>query len=215
MKRKIQRFTLVEMLTVIAIIGILAAIVTPIVVISRQRGMATQAQSDITSIMAAMKAMDADYGRVLRKDSTNYKIGGQTASVTSDIATLTGDAYNAMIAELSVPKADGLSVSVNKRKKVYLEPRKDYVPGTAYTSQTSALYRDPWGNPYVIYVKVTKDDELEVPGTTKKIIGNFAVYSFGVDGDDDKGCNADLENCINSSDSGNHKQHDDIASWQM
>ena len=211
--KKRHNFTLVEMLTVIAIIAILAGIVTPTVIISRQRGLKSRAESEITSIISALKQLDADYGKVLKKTATDhkYEIGGQEVTEEDDIAPVTGNAYNAMIAELSAPKNSGLTVSVNKRKKVYLEPQKGFDPASAYTAQTGLLYRDPWGNPYKIMVKVTKNDELKI-SNNKTIVGNFAVYSFGPNKTDDGGCNADLDTCISS---GTHKNHDDIASWNI
>ena len=78
------------------------------------------------------------------------------------------------------------------------------------------MWRDPWGNPYMVYIKVTRDGELELPGTNDKTIaGDFAIYSFGPNGEDDKGCNVSLDSCITASDRDNHKLHDDIASWDM
>lgn len=215
MKKYRHNFTLTEVLTVIAIIGILAAITTPVVIMSRDRGRVAQAQGDITAIVTALKQMDSDYHRVLDK---NGKIGGKSVSATSGVAKVDGDAYDAMIAELSAPKSGGLTVSVNKRKKIYLDPRKEFDPSKDYNKvdadsnidNKAALYRDPWGNPYVVYIKVARDDSLAIPDTSKTIPGNFAAYSFGPNGTDDKGCNADLENCISS---GTHRDHDDIASW--
>jgi prepilin-type N-terminal cleavage/methylation domain-containing protein len=215
MKKYRHNFTLTEVLTVIAIIGILEAITTPVVIMSRDRGRVAQAQGDITAIVTALKQMDSDYHRVLDK---NGKIGGKSVSATSGVAKVDGDAYDAMIAELSAPKSGGLTVSVNKRKKIYLDPRKEFDPSKDYNKvdadsnidNKAALYRDPWGNPYVVYIKVARDDSLAIPDTSKTIPGNFAAYSFGPNGTDDKGCNADLENCISS---GTHRDHDDIASW--
>lgn len=215
MKKYRHNFTLTEVLTVIAIIGILAAITTPVVIMSRDRGRGAQAQGDISAIVTALKQMDSDYHRVLDK---NGKIGGKSVSATSGVAKVDGDAYDAMIAELSAPKSGGLTVSVNKRKKIYLDPRKEFDPSKDYNKvdadsnidNKAALYRDPWGNPYVVYIKVARDDSLAIPDTSKTIPGNFAAYSFGPNGTDDKGCNADLENCISS---GTHRDHDDIASW--
>lgn len=209
MKKRYYKFTLVEMLTVIAIIAILAGIITPVVIISRNRGQRSRAESDVTSIMAALKQMDADCSKVLTKDN---KIGGVTIdSISSNIATIDGDAYDAMIAELSAPKNGALAaVSVNKRKKVYLDPRKDFDPTKNYTDQKDLLYRDPWGNPYKIYVKTTHDDKLALPGTSKTIVGNFAVYSFGPNKTDDNGCHADKPIC-GSADC----DHDDISSWAL
>lgn len=211
--KKRHNFTLVEMLTVIAIIAILASIVTPVVIISKQRGLKSRAESEITSIISALKQLDADYGKVLKKTATpnTYEIGSQTVTADDNIATVTGTVYDAMIAELSAPKNSGLTVSVNKRKKVYLEPQKGFNPAEAYTGQTGLLYRDPWGNPYKIMVKVTKDDELKLHDT-KTIVGNYAVYSFGPDKKDNNGCSADLDACIST---GDHKNHDDIASWNL
>ena len=212
MKKYRHNFTLTEVLTVIAIIGILAAITTPVVIMSRDRGRVAQAQGDITAITTALKQLEADYHKVI---GTGNKFGNTDTgiTVTSEVATVTGNGYNAMIAELSAPKNTGLTVSVNKRKKIYLDPKKEFDPSAAYTGQTAALYRDPWGNPYVVYIKVTRDEQLAIPGTSKTIPGNFAAYSFGANGEDDKGCNADLENCIKTGDTSNHRDHDDIASW--
>ncbi len=214
MRKERHNFTLTEVLTVIAIIGVLAAIVAPVVIMSRDRGRVAQAQGDITAIVTALKQLDADYHRVLTKDK---KIGNKSVSTDganeNEIATVKDEAYDAMIAELSAPKSDGLTVSVNKRKKIYLDPKKEFDPSASYTGQAEALYRDPWGNPYVVYIKVSRNDELAIPDTSKTIPGNFAAYSFGANGADDKGCNADLETCIGGS--GDHRDHDDIASWNI
>lgn len=214
MKKYRHNFTLTEMLTVIVIIGILAAIVVPVVIISRDRGRVAQAEGDVTAIVTALKQLSADYHKALDKDK---KIGGESVSTSGskedEIATVKGDAYDAMIAELCSPKNTGITVSVNKRKKIYLDPKKEFDPKKSYKDQTVALYRDPWGNPYMVYIKVALNDELAIPDTSKTIAGNFAAYSFGANGVDDKGCNADLETCIGGS--GDHRDHDDIASWNL
>ena len=209
MKRVRHNFSLTEVLTVIAIVGILAAITAPVVIMSRDRGRETQAKGDITAIVTALKQLEADYHRVIGSGNT---FGNTAISVASNVATVTGNGYDAMIAELSAPKNSGLTVSVNKRKKIYLDPKKEFDPSVSYTGQGDALYRDPWGNAYVVYIKTTRDEQLAIPGTSKTIPGNFAAYSFGANGTDDKGCNADLENCISS---GTHRDHDDIASWNI
>ncbi len=220
MKKQRHNFTLTEVLTVIAIIGILAAITAPVVIMSRDRGRVAQAQGDITAIITALKQLEADYHKVI---GTGNKFGNTDTgiTVTSEVATVTGNGYDAMIIELSAPKikkneSTPFPVSVNKRKKIYLDPKKEFDPSMKYDDytddQTASLYRDPWGNPYVVYIKVTRDEQLAIPGTSKTIPGNFAAYSCGPNGTDDKGCNADLENCISS---GTHRDHDDVASWNI
>ena len=227
MKKYRHNFTLTEVLTVIAIIGILASITTPIVIMSRDRGRVAQAQGDITAIVTALKQLDADYHRVI---GNGNKFGNKDVYVDDNLAIIPekiGDTeadnskkekiavYNAMIAELSAPKNSDLTVSVNKRKKIYLDPKKEFDPSSSYAGQGDTLYRDPWGNPYEVYIKITRDEQLAIPGTSKTIPGNFAAYSFGANGTDDNGCNADLEDCIKKGDHSNHRKHDDVASWNI
>lgn len=213
MKKQFKRFTLVEMLTVVAIISILAALVIPTVIIAQNRGRVTQAKSDIASIITAMKQLKSDYNRILPSDGT---INGSTkASVSSKIATISGDAYDTFIAEISAPKTSGLGTDakkrINKRKKVYLDPQSGFDPTKSVSDNKDHLWRDPWGSAYVIYVKLEETDKLAVTAS-KTIASDMAVYSFGPNGEDDKGCNVELDVCIGS---GNHKNHDDIASWNL
>lgn len=218
MKKHICYFTIVEMLTVIAIIAILAGITIPVVSIARNRGMVSRAESEVAAIVTALKQMDAEYGKVLSKDN---KIAEVEVTVSSGKATLSKDnvaAYDAMIAELSAPKsetfakaANPVKLSVNRKKRVFLEPQKGFDPAKEYTDQTDLLYRDPWNNPYKIIINVKRDDKLEVYASPKKtIVGNYAVYSFGPNGVDDGGCNSSKAICGNDDCS-----HDDIASWAL
>lgn len=214
MKKQFKRFTLVEMLTVVAIISILAALVIPTVIIAQNRGRVTQAKSDIASIITAMKQLKSDYNRILPSDGT---INGSTkASVSSKIATVSGDAYDTFIAEISAPKTSGLGTDakkrINKRKKVYLDPQSGFDPTKSVSDNKEHLWRDPWGSAYTVYVKLEETNQLAIPGTSKTIASDMAVYSFGPNGEDDKGCNVELDTCISS---GNHKNHDDIASWNL
>ena len=124
MKKTIRRFTLVEMLTVVAIIGILAGLIIPTVIIAQNRGRETQAKTDISSIMTALKQLKSDYNRCLvRTNTSEFYIGGvniasnkvtnfscnlHPSNQTHYVARLDGTAYNAMIAELSAPKNETL-----------------------------------------------------------------------------------------------------------
>ena len=241
MKKRFRRFTLVEMLTVVAIIGILAGLIIPTVVIAQRRGRETQAKSDISGIMTALKQLKSDYNRYLAQSGSAYYAGGVSAS-SSQISSFTcsvghsssqthtvirvdGDLYDALIAELSAPKNGGLSSDmkklVNKRKKTYLDPKNGFVPTDNYniTANKEKLWRDPWGNPYVIFIGVDTDHQLKMADTNSSSIATgIAVYSFGPNGENDGGCNSALDDCISSIDgngSDNHKNHDDIASWNF
>ena len=221
MKKNIKRFTLVEMLTVVAIIGILAGLIIPTVIIAQNRGRETQAKTDISSIMTAIKQVKTDYnGKILA--GSDYTINKDVkAGESSDVCTINGDKTDTFIAELSVPKNSALDQTaktrINKRRKTYLTPKSQFDPTKAYTDDANkeALYRDPWGSQLTIYIKVKNTDELAIPDTSKNIASDVAIYSFGPNTADDKGCNSALDACIYSSDSSNHKNHDDIASWNL
>jgi len=60
--KKHNGFTLLELLTVIAIIIILAGILIPAVGIVRQKAKAARAQADIESLSIALKMYEADFG---------------------------------------------------------------------------------------------------------------------------------------------------------
>ena len=237
MKKQIKNFTLVEMLTVVAIISILAALVIPTVIIAQNKGRVTQAKSDISSILTALKQLKSDYNRVLVKTSTDYYIGevaattaqtetfncsvGHSAAKSHTVIRIDGTLYDAMIAELSAPKNSKFSNSLtnrsNKRKKVYLDPQNGFDPTANYDTPANLenLWRDPWGNPYVVFVGVDTDHALKMKYNSKTLASGLAAYSFGPNGEDDNGCNVELDTCQNMKSGANHKLCDDIASWNM
>lgn len=247
MKKTIRRFTLVEMLTVVAIIGILAGLIIPTVIIAQNRGRETQAKTDISSIMTALKQLKSDYNRCLVRTGTasnpQFHVGGKevysdgvthfscnlhSSSQTHYVvridngrdSTNDDNAYDAMIAELSAPKnavirGETQSECVNRRRKTYLDPKSGFNPAVNYNTADNLekLWRDPWGNPYVIFIGVDADHRMVMPNGVN-IASGLAVYSFGPNGTDDGGCHSSLDEdeCTGS---GNHKNHDDIASWRL
>ena len=221
------RFTLVELLIVVGIIAVLAGLVLPAVIGGIQQGRITQAKSDLAAIMMALKGVEGTYGKMVKKDSSD-NCNFQGATVTPDEITINSvkekilvlgagtvsdsdspDAYDAFITELSVPGASGLSTrNINVRKIKFLEPKASYDPNQTYTNNKQHLWRDPWGNPYKIYININGNDAIAIG--SKTIAAKAAGYSLGPNGKDDGGCNVDLNTCISS---GDHKLHDDIATW--
>jgi type IV pilus assembly protein PilA len=96
MMRKDQRgFTLIELMIVIAIIGILAAIAIPQFSAYRKRGFNAAAESDLRNVMTAQEAYYADFQRY-NSTSANLTTYGYSASanVTVTVNSASNTYYN-------------------------------------------------------------------------------------------------------------------------
>ena len=233
MKR--QRFTLVELLVVCAIVIILAGLILNTVFAANKHARITRAKSEMASMVLAFRNAEQIYGS--KVDAANNSFNGHAALVATSKAendtwvfgvpeSISGsephpgsvDAYDALIAELTVPEdSDLTALNINTQKRVLLEPREAYNPADGYTTQVDKLWRDPWGNPYVIAINVNGAKCINLANAFGSRIGSpdiatdIAIYSFGPNGADDHSCNADDINGVGID---THRMHDDITSWE-
>lgn len=121
------------------------------------------------------------------------------------------DAYDSFIAELSVPqKIDADNLNVNKRKIKFLDPNPKFDPAADYDDAKNLpyLWRDPWGNRYIILINTNFTDGIPNPADDSKVLSSKAVvYSCGPNGEDNKARNILYD--VGSPTS----TCDDIASW--
>ena len=211
-------FTLTELLVVVAIIAILAGLLIPAVMLGQQKGRETQAKADMNTIILALKGVENTYQQMVKAGdgympsaSNGCVTLGKPASENDETDTGTIAEYNTFIVELTDPSNalfNTTELNINKRKIRFLEPKSDYDPTKSGTSTDNekALWKDPWGNPYILIINTDFTDKIKLPESTKYIAGKAAIYSRGPNGIDEDGKNA-------AEGTGSGK-NDDIVSWK-
>jgi prepilin-type N-terminal cleavage/methylation domain-containing protein len=186
-----QAFTIVEMLVVIAIIGILAGILLPVLSRAKVTAQVNQAKVEMSQIVVAIQQYDSVYGRfpvspaaqaaAQTGNNGNYDftyggvfpplapspspttIGTPMASFTPPI--FTNSEVIAILMDLTnYPNSTVPTVNVNHQKNpqrtVFLSAKtteKPLMPGVG----PDLVYRDPWGNPYVITMDLNYDEQCQ------------------------------------------------------
>jgi prepilin-type N-terminal cleavage/methylation domain-containing protein len=167
-------FTLVELLIVIAIIGILAALLLPAIAAVKNKALKVKAKTEEQAIATAIEAYDSAYGRF--PVSTNAQAAAGTGDFTYGGDFIGGSVYtpgyqvmnSEVIAILmdntNLPVISGQPVNLNHQKNprqtIFLNAKMsgDTVsPGVG----TDLVYRDPWGSPYVISMDLNYDEQTK------------------------------------------------------
>ena len=191
-------FTLIELLVVISIIGILAAMLLPVLSKAKDRAKAGRAKVELNQIVTAISQYESDYhrlpaGPITRKlgvesdftygtfhwTGASYQQlprfgkpprGPQSMLVPVYTPGLPGDYRNSnaelmfiLTATAEWPNAAGQMTptanqahGLNPKRNVYLDVNR--------VSQTTTggmgpdgIYRDPWGNPYIVTLDLSGD----------------------------------------------------------
>ena len=200
---KKQHFSLVELLTVIAVIAILAGILIPTVGAVKESGRATQALTEAKGIHLAITSFYNDHKYLPSKDAANGttndivywgSVEAATPAANASVKIKELAALDATYLQLfdticyvdhtdntKTPANDSDAYKFNKKKKKYLNAAPSYF-GAA--TSTTAGYRDPWGRPYIIYLDTNYDEKIEYIGEKFGVAGNtlndrVAVISLG------------------------------------
>lgn len=155
---KTRKFSLIEILVVIAIIAILAALLMPAITTVRNNAKKAQAKAQMNAIMTAIKTYESTYG-VMPVTSLNW-----ADYPASSLAIYYTNYNNLMNALTNVP--DGS----NSRKIRFLDVPNNY---------TSTGYIDPWTNKYQIYIDTDYNGSLAftdpVTGATTLLYGSVFI----------------------------------------
>lgn len=170
-------FTLIELLTVIAIIAVLMGLLFPAIGAAKESAKKTQAKNDCVQIVTAVKAYYTEYGK--------YPLTGSSTSDYSSPGAPAATSNSAVINELR----SNASATINPRQIVFLEvpDAKDSGAGaTRYRSGVSPSaggsggdWYDPWGYAYGIAIDGNYDNQLKNPIASGTLYTGVVAWSLG------------------------------------
>lgn len=188
-----KAFTLIELITVIAIILILMGLLFPALNSVKLSAQKLSAKSDVINIVNAVKAFNAEYGQYPTVTTGTFGVTTGTNALLIDVLRT------------------GTASALNPRGIVFLEApivkdRNNPKSGIGTNGTTLGTFYDPWGSAYQIIVDVNYTNTLPNPYNANTgagpatISGGIIAWSLGRD----KTLGL----------SGSFTNSDDVISWQ-
>ncbi|EIP99892.1 prepilin-type N-terminal cleavage/methylation domain-containing protein [Opitutaceae bacterium TAV1] len=151
-------FTLIELLTVIAIIGILAGITFGITKGVNERAAINQARAELAALATALESYKRQYGDypwTPGSVTTDTNTGSSVKNETDGPGIL----FNALTGKRGPKPSSGrTAVEINGRAYVDLSKftlaDEDALPDPDNTNQVANAFLDPWGRRYLYFYKV-------------------------------------------------------------
>ena len=232
-------FTLIELLTVIAIIAVLMGLLLPTLEIARKNAMKTEAKNDLTQLVGAVKNFYTEYGYYpidpqLEQGTPRDVEYGATGEIHNQDVINVLRADNNPADTLATSGSSPLSLNPRDINYLDLQPVKDNTNprsglGTAatqgpYANGKAGDWYDPWGAPYIIAMDGNNDGYIDLPSAVLlqyQDINYVRNYSAG---NNSAGGNAVQAGCIAGTFGADHAQgtngnkkfqnSDDVLSWQ-
>ena len=142
----VKAFTLIELLTVIAIIGVLAGITFGVSKGVQEKSAISQARTELATLAQALDAYKKQYGDY---PQTGSSAGSPTA--TASDTTVEGQLFNALMGKYG-PKLDKIQgKQFAEASKYTLQNTNLPTPGNNNTVNNAFV--DPWGRLYLYYYR--------------------------------------------------------------
>jgi prepilin-type N-terminal cleavage/methylation domain-containing protein len=225
-KSRSAAFTLIELLTVIAIIAVLMGLLFPVLAAAKDRARRAAASVAVRTVTTACKGYETDNGRfppvpgALDAGKSFYSYGDTRAGGCA----VTNDQLFDILR--SINRGVNNNYALNKRQVTYLEvkvaqdtsnPRDGFVDGSRFPGGVQGQLVDPWGAQYCIVLDATSSGKMDLSGFYSDLAGSqdilhasAAVFSMG--GDSKRGGKG-YQNQLRKPGSGSQEM-DDIVSWQ-
>lgn len=202
-----QAFTLVELLTVIAIIAILMGLLFPVMNGVKEQARKAEAKTACAGIVTAVKAYNAEYGKFPAASSS-------ATPPTTDV--IVGDSVGGGTAGNEFLFNILRNIGTNATTPNPGNPRRiPFMEGKASTSTppkngfANGAYFDPWGAQYCVAIDFDYDNQLTtLPYTDFKgqAVPQTGVGAYSIGKDSKLGINSKFKDGSNTS--------DDTISWQ-
>lgn len=230
-RRALRAFTLIELLTVIAIIAILMGLLFPAIGLVKEQANKARAKNDVSNIVTAVRAYNVEYGKYPSIVESGKKTGTAEDAVCGDASAGAEIGNSALFNTLrAIPEglnAEPVLHGRNPKKIVFFEgrsvtnikqPRGGFLDDAGAGGDKGSFF-DPWGRQYTVvldqnynniinlqnqytdFQDAAKDDTGDIGART-----GVGAFSMGKD-------NA-LGKAGNKVYKGTGDASDDVVSWQ-
>ena len=221
-----QAFTLIELITVIAIISILMALLFPAIAAAREGARRTKASTVVKDIVNSCKSYVIEYGKYPPIPTASGTVAANnTYMAFGDITEGKCKVDNNALFDVlrAIPTGSNALHVLNPRQQKYFEqpkatdvknPRDGFMDGSDFAARVGQLM-DPWGNEYCIVLDTDGDDSIDMKDFYTDLTGTDAIRvsaaAFSMAKDGKRGGKGYLGSFRKTSST---QAPDDIASWQ-
>lgn len=189
-------FTLIELITVIAIIAILMGLLIPQIAGAKESARRTKAATEVKTIVQASKAYYNDYGKFPPVEEAKSESGSSGGGKTTNTYMSFGDVENAkckvennILFDIlrAIARGDNEDHAYNKRQQKYIalgaatdknNPRDGFVDGADFPKEKQGMLMDPWGTQFCVILETDGNEEIDMGEFFQDLAGESNVVRY-------------------------------------